>query len=181
MSNANNLTNRWINSESSRPASNVMNAPKSHQRPVRQESPELRADVPEVVAKVGEPARQSSPIPTPLPSLGAARPSLPRGEIPTPLPSLALRVCLSQRERICLAPLPLRIAQRFNAGSRSQEKSKSRQGRKKRVMFAEANRVDPWEKVRMRANFRRWLTNFRFETTSRTCLNVVSVQRRGND
>jgi hypothetical protein len=31
------------------------------------------------------------------------------------------------------------IAQRFNAGSRSQEKSKSHQGRQKRVLFAEAN------------------------------------------
>jgi hypothetical protein len=33
----------------------------------------------------------------------------------------------------------LTIAQRFNAGSRSEEKSKSHQGRKKRVPFAEAN------------------------------------------
>jgi hypothetical protein len=36
------------------------------------------------------------------------------------------------------------IAQRFNAGARSQETSKSRQGRKKRVLFAEANRVAPF-------------------------------------
>ena len=39
---------------------------------------------------------------------------------------------------------PLRIAQRFNAGSQSQEKSKSHTGRKKLVLFAKANWVAPF-------------------------------------
>jgi hypothetical protein len=34
---------------------------------------------------------------------------------------------------------PMTIAQRFNAGFRSQEESKSHRGRKKRGLFAEAN------------------------------------------
>jgi hypothetical protein len=38
-----------------------------------------------------------------------------------------------------LAIFPLTIAQRFNAGSRAQEKSQSQQGRKKRIPFAKAN------------------------------------------
>ena len=35
----------------------------------------------------------------------------------------------------------LTIAQRFNAGTSMTKKNKSRQGRKKRVLFADANRV----------------------------------------